>query len=86
MNLAKLADYYIPRTANQSTLSRVPHVWVLSRLSRMHAAELCNAGKSCEKIQKAVLPDGDTRALQAAKQDDPRARSSMKHLVATISM
>jgi len=71
MNLAKLADYYIPRTANQSTLSRVPHVWVLSRLGRLHAAELLNADNSCERIKKAVLPDGDTQVLQAAEQDDP---------------
>jgi len=31
-DLEKMADYYIPRTANQSTLSRVALSWVLSRV------------------------------------------------------
>lgn len=31
-NLEKMARYYIPRTANQSTLSRVALSWVLSRI------------------------------------------------------
>jgi beta-phosphoglucomutase family hydrolase len=31
-DLQKMADYYIPRTANQSTLSRVALAWVLSRV------------------------------------------------------
>ena len=34
-DLEKMAEYYIPRTANQSTLSRVAHAWVLSRLDRL---------------------------------------------------
>lgn len=33
-DLKKMADYYIPRTANQSTLSRVALSWVLSRVSQ----------------------------------------------------
>ncbi|MBI2811022.1 MAG: beta-phosphoglucomutase family hydrolase [Candidatus Melainabacteria bacterium] len=33
-DLKKMADYYIPRTANQSTLSRVALAWVLSRVER----------------------------------------------------
>ncbi|MBU6450204.1 MAG: beta-phosphoglucomutase family hydrolase [Cyanobacteria bacterium REEB67] len=33
--MAANADYYIPRTANESTLSRVAHAWVLSRLDRL---------------------------------------------------
>jgi beta-phosphoglucomutase family hydrolase len=33
--LEGLVDYYWPRTANESTLSRVAHSWVLSRLERL---------------------------------------------------
>jgi beta-phosphoglucomutase family hydrolase len=40
VNLEKLARYYIPRTANESTLSRVALAWVLSRLDRKLAYEL----------------------------------------------
>ena len=35
-----MANFYIPRTANESTLSRVALAWVLSRLDRMVAAKL----------------------------------------------
>lgn len=34
-SLRELADYYVPRTANQSTLSRVAITWVLSRVDRL---------------------------------------------------
>ncbi|HEY9714059.1 MAG TPA: HAD-IA family hydrolase, partial [Chroococcales cyanobacterium] len=40
MALGPLAEFYIPRTSNQSTLSRVPHAWVLSRLGRKHSRKL----------------------------------------------
>jgi alpha,alpha-trehalase len=40
VNLEKLARYYIPRTANESTLSRVALAWVLSRLDKKLAYEL----------------------------------------------
>jgi beta-phosphoglucomutase family hydrolase len=35
--IPKNVDYYIRQTANNSTLSRVAHAWVLSRLDRLHA-------------------------------------------------
>jgi beta-phosphoglucomutase family hydrolase len=38
-SLEKMAEYYIPRTANESTLSRVAHAWVLSRLERLSTAK-----------------------------------------------
>lgn len=38
-DLQKMADYYIPRTANQSTLSRVALAWVLSRVTQKHKAD-----------------------------------------------
>ena len=37
ISLERMAEYYMPRTANYSTLSRVAHAWVLSRLFRMMA-------------------------------------------------
>jgi alpha,alpha-trehalase len=40
VNLEKLARYYIPRTSNESTLSRVALAWVLSRLDKKLAYEL----------------------------------------------
>jgi beta-phosphoglucomutase family hydrolase len=39
-NIAANCRYYIPRTANASTLSRVAHVWALSRINRLLAAKL----------------------------------------------
>jgi beta-phosphoglucomutase family hydrolase len=39
-DLEPMADFYIPRTANGSTLSRVAHGWVLSRLDRMSSTKL----------------------------------------------
>jgi trehalose/maltose hydrolase-like predicted phosphorylase len=39
-SIAKNSEYYIARTANESTLSRVAHAWTLSRVDRIHAAEL----------------------------------------------
>jgi len=38
--LHKMAEYYIPRTANESTLSRVALAWVLSRLDKDLAGRL----------------------------------------------
>jgi alpha,alpha-trehalase len=35
-------EYYLPRTANTSTLSRVAHTWVLSRLNRYESWKLIN--------------------------------------------
>ncbi|HEY9677736.1 MAG TPA: beta-phosphoglucomutase family hydrolase [Drouetiella sp.] len=59
-NLHELAEYYIPRTANQSTLSRVAHTWVLSRLERMSAsrkAELLGECKEDEVFYEALGSD-----------------------------
>jgi beta-phosphoglucomutase family hydrolase len=39
-SIAENCQYYIPRTANASTLSRVAHVWALSRIDRLLAAKL----------------------------------------------
>lgn len=39
LSFERLAKYYIPRTSNNSTLSRVPHAWVLSRLDRIRSGE-----------------------------------------------
>jgi alpha,alpha-trehalase len=47
--LDRLADFYMPRTANDSTLSRIPHIWVLSRLDRLQAAKLLNSCHFCER-------------------------------------
>ncbi len=38
-SLRDLADYYVPRTANQSTLSRVAITWVLSRVDRLAGSD-----------------------------------------------
>lgn len=38
-DLKKMAEYYIPRTANQSTLSRVALAWVLSRVQKQMKGE-----------------------------------------------
>lgn len=38
-SLRELADYYVPRTANQSTLSRVAITWVLSRIDRLEKSD-----------------------------------------------
>ncbi|MBS1953264.1 MAG: beta-phosphoglucomutase family hydrolase [Cyanobacteria bacterium SZAS-4] len=38
-DLEKMAEYYIPRTANQSTLSRVALAWVLSRVQKQMKSE-----------------------------------------------
>jgi beta-phosphoglucomutase family hydrolase len=47
--MAANADYYIPRTANESTLSRVAHAWVLSRLDRLRREQLL---PSCQQLLK----------------------------------
>ena len=39
-SIAANCQFYIPRTANQSTLSRVAHKWALCRLDRLVAAKL----------------------------------------------
>ena len=57
MALNKMADFYIPRTSNQSTLSRVPHAWVLSRLDRLHAAKLLGADPVCEGLDGTDAAD-----------------------------
>lgn len=54
-SIAANIQYYIPRTANDSTLSRVAHVWALSRVDRLLAAKLIplcdnNGNKASEKI------------------------------------
>lgn len=46
-DLRKMAEYYLPRTANQSTLSRVATVWVLSRVMQL-------GGNSCEELKKTA--------------------------------
>ena len=38
--IARNSEYYIPRTANHSTLSRVAHAWALGRMNRLAAAKL----------------------------------------------
>lgn len=40
--IAKNVEYYVPRTANASTLSRIAHAWVLSRLDRGRSWRLMN--------------------------------------------
>lgn len=49
VNLGDLVDYYIPRTADQSTLSRVAHSWVLSRLQRIKTDD---HSKECEELHR----------------------------------
>ena len=39
-SLEKIASYYLPRTSNESTLSRVALAWVLSRLSTKSATKI----------------------------------------------
>jgi beta-phosphoglucomutase family hydrolase len=46
--LDKMAEYYIPRTTNESTLSRVALAWVLSRLDKELARKLLS-GKDPRK-------------------------------------
>lgn len=43
-----LVDYYLPRTANESTLSRVAHSWVLSRLERLRGAN----HEKCQELHR----------------------------------
>lgn len=38
--IEKSVEYYLPRTANLSTLSRVVHAWVLSRLDRVRSWDM----------------------------------------------
>ena len=49
VNLGDLVDYYIPRTADQSTLSRVAHSWVLSRLQRVKGKK---HNKECDELHR----------------------------------
>jgi beta-phosphoglucomutase family hydrolase len=49
--LDRMADFYIPRTANESTLSRIPHIWILSRLERRLAAKLLNSSRCCKRVE-----------------------------------
>ena len=46
--LDDLVDYYLPRTANESTLSRVAHSWVLSRLERLRTGN----HKECQELHR----------------------------------
>jgi beta-phosphoglucomutase family hydrolase len=46
LNLRRLANYYIPKTSNESTLSRVAVSWVLSHLDRTSADDLMELQKS----------------------------------------
>ena len=54
-SMAANANYYIPRTANTSTLSRVAHAWVLSRLGRLKDSQKENSNleeksETCPKL------------------------------------
>jgi alpha,alpha-trehalase len=51
-SLEKMSEYYLPRTSNESTLSRVALSWVLSRLSP----------KSASRILKAAAPGNDKKS------------------------
>ncbi len=42
-NIKANIEYYMPRTANNSTLSRVAHAWVLSRLNRKKSWKLLSS-------------------------------------------
>ncbi|MDR3614975.1 MAG: beta-phosphoglucomutase family hydrolase [Candidatus Obscuribacterales bacterium] len=46
LDLRRLANYYIPKTSNESTLSRVAVSWVLSHLDRTSADDLMELQKS----------------------------------------
>ncbi len=58
ISIAKSCQFYIPRTANQSTLSRVAHTWALCRVDRLLAAKLiplCSLKSANEAAVKADL-------------------------------
>jgi trehalose/maltose hydrolase-like predicted phosphorylase len=43
-DIEKSIQYYLPKTANDSTLSRIAHAWVLSRLNRQKSWKLLAGG------------------------------------------
>jgi alpha,alpha-trehalase len=53
--LERLVDYYMPRTANDSTLSRVAHTWVLSRLGRLIHNKQLYYCSICQKDEDQVF-------------------------------
>jgi trehalose/maltose hydrolase-like predicted phosphorylase len=57
--IRKCVDYYLPRTSNGSTLSRIVHSWVLSRSDR---------GQSWELLKEALESDvGDVQGGTTAE-------------------
>jgi beta-phosphoglucomutase family hydrolase len=74
LSFERLAKYYIPRTSNNSTLSRVPHAWVLSRLDRMRSSQSLSSTLSLSPAQgqnggQVQPPEGDL---------DPEAADSVE--------
>jgi alpha,alpha-trehalase len=55
-DIEKSIQYYLPKTANGSTLSRIAHAWVLSRLNRHESWKLLAGGdnRSGQKIPENV--------------------------------
>lgn len=57
-SIPRTIDYYLRRTSDGSTLSRVAHAWVLARSDRAASWELCKAALSSDI---ADIQDGTTR-------------------------
>jgi len=55
-DIEKSIQYYLPKTSNDSTLSRIAHAWVLSRLNRRDSWKLLAGGddRSGQKIPETV--------------------------------
>jgi beta-phosphoglucomutase family hydrolase len=62
-NLEKMAEYYLPRTSNQSTLSRVALAWVLSRIKPESAKRILkvaedgySGGQAKKSVARPIVP------------------------------
>jgi alpha,alpha-trehalase len=55
LDLRRLANYYIPKTSNESTLSRVAVSWVLSHLDRSSADDLMQLQKPSQSGAEPTL-------------------------------
>jgi alpha,alpha-trehalase len=51
-DIRKNVEYYLPKTANQSTLSRIAHAWVLSRLDRRASWNLLSGANNPRSLAK----------------------------------